>query len=387
MMNWSRVLQIVLLLAVAALAAAVALQTGFARRLFHEVYERLAGVDVLGPPAVRVRPTDSPYQRWLTAARAEIPVFDGWLVEDVKNVELPPWPRMGEGVRGLYLPLAEDHLSDARILEIPPGGATAGQRQLYEMGVYFLGGPGHTLLQQQGMAEQRVDWQEGSLLSVPLNVRQQHFNDDDEPIRLLVVTTFPFVLNAFNSERFIDENPFAFTDRYDASGDYFKRSDYPAPDWLTTNFVADIRASATSDMTIRGAGNRVMHWTMAGNSMLSLHVSAIPPRSYKKAHRHSNGALYLLLSGEGYSLAWPAGAWPERQRANWQAGTLFAPPPYWYHQHLNPGAEPARYLSINTPDLLLNLGLRFTDQVETSQDELRAEWERELEAAQRHGLR
>jgi gentisate 1,2-dioxygenase len=129
-----------------------------------------------------------------------------------------------------------------------------------------------------------------------------------------------------------------------------------------------------------------MHWTLAGNSMLSVHVSEIPPRSFKKAHRHSNDSKFLLLSGAGYTVAWPASGYHERRRVDWRAGTLFAPPTLWYHQHMNSGAQPARYLSVNTPDLLLNLGLRFTDQLEIPLEEVRQEWAEEL-GKQQHGQR
>lgn len=370
---------IVLLIPVAALLGGlIALETGFARRAFHAIYERLAGVEVLGPYAVRIPPENSPYQNWLARERASLPVFEGWMVDDVSSVALRPWPAMGDGVRGLYLRLSDYQTSDARILELPVGGQTAVQRHFYEQGVYFISGPGHTIIEQEGELAQRVSWQAGSLFSVPLNVRHQHFNDDDEPVRLLVVTSFPFVLNATNSERFIDSSGFAFTDRYDGAEDYLARSEDVAPEWITTNFVEDVLQNDMTATDLRGRGNRVMHWTMAGNSMLSLHVSEFPPGTYKKAHRHSNDAFILLLSGEGYSVSWPGGRYEKRQRVDWRRGTLFAPPTYWYHQHLNPGPTPARYLSINMPDLLLNLGLRFTDQLESPDDEVRQEWEREI---------
>jgi gentisate 1,2-dioxygenase len=222
-----------------------------------------------------------------------------------------------------------------------------------------------------------VDWDSGSLLSIPLNTGYRHVNDNDSPVRLLAVTTFPFVLNSFDNEAFIHGTAFAFEDRYDGSSNFFEHERYTEPEWLESNFVANIRDSSLTETTIRGKGNRVMHWIMAGNQMLSLHVSEVPPGKYKKAHRHSNGSAFLLLTGVGYTLAWPARAEHRRQRTDWAAGTFFAPPPYWYHQHFNPGSEPARYLSINTPDLLKHLGLRFTDQVETRQPGLKEAFERE----------
>jgi len=135
-------------------------------------------------------------------------------------------------------------------------------------------------------------------------------------------------------------------------------------------------------LPVRGQGNKFIKWAMAGNSMISLHVSEMPPRMYKKAHRHSSDAFILLLSGQGYSLTWPEGNYHKRHRVDWQAGTLFVPPTYWYHQHLNSGSTPARYLAINVPDLVTNLGLRFSDQLEVDLEEIKDEWKEELDQKQ-----
>jgi gentisate 1,2-dioxygenase len=111
---------------------------------------------------------------------------------------------------------------------------------------------------------------------------------------------------------------------------------------------------------------------MAGNSMLSLHISEMPPRMYKKAHRHSADAFILLLSGEGFSLTWEEVAFHKRRRVDWKAGTLFVPPTFWYHQHLNTGSTPARYLAIDSGPVPRDIGLQFVDQLKWTPKKSRA---------------
>jgi len=356
--------------------------TGLLRRAFFEVFAYVKGVDVLGPSIVRELPTDSPYQAWLAQAAGVIPLHDGKVIGDVANIPLYPWPALGAGVSGLYLSFAGYQIIDGRILEIPVRGRTASQRQCCEIVLYFIGGSGCTILQQEGKPEQTVQWKQGSLLSVPLNVRHEHVNRGDVPARILAVTSFPFVLNALGSEDFIINNPYVFTDRYDASPDYFKPATDDGEIKITNNFVEDIRCVKTRPFDYRGKGNETKRLVMAGNSMLSIHVSEMPPQEYKKAHRQSGNAFVLMLSGEGYSLAWPEAAYHKKKRVDWKAGTLFVPPDYFYHQNFNSGSTPARYLAVNAPTLVRNLGLRFSDQLEVDLKEVRLEWERELEKRQ-----
>ena len=52
------------------------------------------------------------------------------------------------------------------------------------------------------------------------------------------------------------------------------------------------------------------------------------------------------LTGSGYSFLWPEGEYGTKRRVEWGRMSMFTPPMQWWHQHFNPGAEPARYLAL-----------------------------------------
>jgi len=333
----------------------------------------------VGPNRWRVKPTDTPYDHWFEKARTRMPVFEGLLIPDVRTVPLKPWS--DQGVNGMYVKMADYQIIDGWVLEIPPKGSTKPQRHMFEAGLYFFGGPGHTIIQQEGRQPQRVDWRYRTLFSIPLNVRYQHFNDSDKPVRLVAVTSFPFVMNSTDSDKFVFENPFRFTDRYDAQEDYLKKSTKLRTREIETNLVKDALDYKLEEWNERGQGSTSMGWQMAGNSQIDMHVSEMPSKLYKRAHRHSSDAFILLLSGKGYSITWPEGQYEKRVRIGWQEGTMFVPPIYWYHQHLNPGDESARYLAINAPVIVRNLGLRFQDQLEPDLPAIEEEFKAEVAKA------
>lgn len=333
-------------------------------------------LEKVGPTMYRVRPRNTPYDLWFERNKETMPTFEGVIIQDARTEPLGHWEDMG--VDGLYIKMADYQITDGWILEIPPRGSTKSQKHMFEAGMYFFGGPGHITIQQEGERPQRVDFQHRTLFSVPLNTAYQLFNDSNQPVRLLAVTSFPFVMNSMNSEKFVFDNPFAFRDRYDGDEGFLLRREHARENLTITNVVKDALAFELDEYDHRGKGTTNMHWTMAGNSHIDLHVSEMPPAVYKKAHRHSSDAFILLLSGEGYSLTWPEGRYDDRIRVNWTEGTVFVPPVYWYHQHLNPGTEPARYLAINAPYLVRTLGLRFQDQLDTDLPEVKEEFEKEI---------
>jgi uncharacterized RmlC-like cupin family protein len=330
-------------------------------------------MEKVGASISRVRPVNTPYEKWFAKAKETIPTFEGMVIQDARTIPLKPW--QGMGVDGLYIKMADYQITDGWILEIPANGQTKPQRHMFEAGMYFFGGPGHIVIQQEDKQPLRIEFDYRSLFSIPLNVRYQLFNDSDEPVRVVAVTSFPFVMNSTNNEEFIFNNPFEFRDRYNAEEGYSERNEHVYQNQSITNVVPDALEFELDEYDHRGKNSTNMHWDMSGNTMIELHVSEIPPGAYKKAHRHSSDAFILLLSGEGYSLTWPEGRYEDRVGVNWHEGTIFVPPIYWYHQHLNPGTTAARYLAINAPNLVTNLGLRFEDQIESDLPQIREEFE------------
>lgn len=344
---------------------------------------RYAGSEQVGETMWRVQPSNTPYDRWLARNKGRIPTFEGLVIQDARTEPLRPWQQMG--VDGLYIKMADYQIIDGWIIEIPPKGKTKKQRHMFEAGLYFFGGPGYVALQQEGRRTQRIDFSYRTLFSIPLNVQYQIVSESDEPLRVVAVTSFPFVLNSTNSEDFVFSNPFAFTDRYDAEEDYENYREHTEENLTVTNVVPDVLEFELDDYDHRGKGTSNMHWSMSGNSMIDMHVSEMPAGLYKKAHRHSSDAFILVVDGEGYSLAWPEGRYDDRIRVDWHEGTIFVPPIYWYHQHLNPGSESARYMAINAPLLVTTLGLRFSDQLDPDLPAIREEFASEV-AQRRQGV-
>jgi quercetin dioxygenase-like cupin family protein len=269
---------------------------------------------------------------------------------------------------------------DAVIQEIPPGKSLAPKQHFYEQLTYVLAGRGYTTF---GSGKNKVEWGEGSLFAVPMNVLHRHFNSDSaHPARLLYITTFPFMLQMFGSMGLINDLNFSFTDRYDGAADYFTSTSRVRKRWDKTNFVKDIRKSEVVDWPERGESNASMYWDMAGNTILEPHMSEFDVGSYKLGHRHPYEAIIVTLNGKGYSLAEKEKLKDtEAVKIDWQAGSIVSPPFFWYHQHFNTGNTKARYLAITEGDFPLRLGFPLqVEQIEAPQEdpEIKKRFEREL---------
>ena len=282
------------------------------------------------------------YQAWQEAEG--IPVIRGFHVEDLRTVEVQPWP--SRGGRGVFIDMeGTGGTNDAYVCEIPPGRQLVPQRHLYEEVIYILQGRGATTVWVEGGSKVSFEWQTGSLFAIPLNAWHQHFNaSGTEAARYYAVTTAPLVMNLFHNRDFIFNNPFVFKDRFSGEADAFNgKGTFLASRIWEANFIPDVKAFALIEWKERGAGGRNIMFELANNTLIA-HISEFPVGTYKKAHRHGPGAHVITLSGKGYSLLWPDGAAPTK--VDWHEGSVFVPPDFWWHQHFNAGAIPARYLAI-----------------------------------------
>jgi quercetin dioxygenase-like cupin family protein len=295
------------------------------------------------------------YRQFLN--NSKLPMVEGYSILDAARQEVEPWPETGG--RGVYLNFSGNVHMDAVIQEIPAGKALTPAKHFYEQITYVLAGRGYTTF-AGGRKNNKIEWGDGSLFAVPINVEHRHFNSDSaHPARLLYITSFPFMLQVFGSIGLINDLNFNFNDRYDGAPDFFSSTARVRKRWDKTNFVKDIRKSEVVDWPERGEGNASMYWDMAGNTILEPHMSEFEVGSYKLGHRHPYEAVKI----------------------DWQAGSIVSPPFFWYHQHFNTGDTKARYLAITEGDFPIRLGFPLkVEQIEANEEDpdIKKHFEREL---------
>ncbi len=88
------------------------------------------------------------------------------------------------------------------ISQIPPGTSKPAHHHINEAYIYIVSGKGYTrMYEREGGPEQRYEWQEGSLMSVPLDYYHQHVNTDPEkPALYLAVTNTVLMYDMIGSE-------------------------------------------------------------------------------------------------------------------------------------------------------------------------------------------
>ena len=298
----------------------------------------------------------SSYERFLLSEG--VPVVGGFGVSAVRDMPMAPWRRLG--CDGAYFNFfGSDGFTGMYAGKIAPGGATVPERHLYEKLIYILQGEGVAEFQQRDRVPQNLLWQTGSLFSPPLNTLHRLMNYSDQPALFLAVTTAPTALDLYRNEEFIFNSDFVFSDRYDGAADYFTPGDGRHLDtnqrqWIhQTNFVSDVREIRRGGQAAKRGRIKITRFEIANNSLIGQLVEW-PVGRYRKAHCRGGGVSLAILRSSGYSLMWPSelgtqpyknGLADEVVRLDWAPGSVFSPPPNWFQQHFNTGAEPAQTLA------------------------------------------
>ena len=298
----------------------------------------------------------SSYERFLISEG--VPVVGGFGVNAVRDMPMAPWRRLG--CDGAYFNFfGSDGFTGMYAGKIAPGGATSPERHLYEKVIYILQGEGVAEFQQRDRVPQNLLWRTGSLFSPPMNTLHRLMNYSDQPALFLAVTTAPMALDLYRNEEFIFHSDFVFSDRYDGAADYFAPSDGRYLDmnqrqWThQTNFVSDVREIRRGGQAGKRGLIKITRFEIANNSLIGQLVEW-PVGRYRKAHCRGGGVSLVILRSSGYSLMWPSdlGTQPYKNgladqvvRLDWAPGSIFSPPPNWFQQHFNTGAEPAQTLA------------------------------------------
>lgn len=303
----------------------------------------------------------SAFFKWMESEG--VPLYTGYSVDDLANVKVGPWKRVG--AKGAMINLSGDGgIVSAYITEIDPGQKTIPERHMFDERIYALFGSGETHVWQTGKPKVTARWKRGTLFAVPLNAWHEHVNTGSEPVRLVSAVSAPIIIDEYRNLDEIFNCDYQFTDRFDSQPDYYKPLDSTVPPegkryaYSITNLVPDAFTvelfAAGHSPGSKGVGTTNHHFTMASDTMDS-HVEEWQPGVYEIGHRHGPAAQVIFLNGHGYSLTWPQslgirpfadGHGEKVVRIPWHANTLLVPPLGWWHQHFNTSPTPIRMLKL-----------------------------------------
>ena len=279
---------------------------------------------------------NSSYQAFVKNEGA--PLYEGSALEDLATLPVTDWERRGGKVA--YTRLGDQETRNLQIVEIPPKGELKPEHHMYDAIMFVMKGRGATTIWQEGEGKTTLEWQEGSLLALPLNAWHQEFNSSGvEPCRLLLGTNMPEVINMYHNIDFVFNNHYVFTDRYTESMQDFYNSEGKHRNLrlFETNFIADIRKFDLDQYAERGNRTSIMRLAMGGGIALGAHIMTAGEGTYVTAHRHQAGAHVIVIDGEGYELLFMPGEEQNRRKVPTKPYAVVAPRLNEFHQHLNSG--------------------------------------------------
>ena len=307
----------------------------------------------------------SSYQQFVQQEGAAL--YEGSALEDLATLELSEWQRRGGKVAYTRLGAHENY--SLQIVEIPPKSQLKPEHHIYDAVMYVMKGRGATDIWQEGEPKQTTEWEEGSLLGIPLNAWHQEFNSSgDEPCRILFGTNMANVINLYHNLDFVFNNPFSFKDRYS-----YAMRDFYAHEGTRrnlrvyeTNFIPDIRRLVLDPYPERGERTSIMRLSMASVS-IGMHVMSVSEGTYVTAHRHDPRAHVIVIDGDGYELLFMPGEEKQRRKVRTKPYAVVAPRRNEFHQHFNTSKGFYRMLAFRGVSLKYGAGRRY-DPAYTAQD-------------------
>src|SRR2546426_152152 len=112
----------------------------------------------------------SPYDTFMESQG--VPIYRGIGVRRVQDLPLAPWMRMGG--RGTFIQLyGTEGIWGCYLVEIPRAETLNPERHLYEEIIFVVEGRGAAeIWQEDGGRREILEWQPGSLFTIPLNTRR-----------------------------------------------------------------------------------------------------------------------------------------------------------------------------------------------------------------------
>ena len=307
----------------------------------------------------------SSYQQFVQ--REGVPLYQGSALEDLATLPLKDWARRGG--KAAYTRLGDDEHYSLQIVEIAPKGELKPEHHLYDSVMFVMSGRGATTIWQEGEPKHTVEWEEGSLLAIPLNAWHQEFNSSgDDPCRIVFGTNMAHVINFYHNLDFVFNNLFSFKDRYSYSKqDFFS---HQGRRWnlraYETNFIPDIRKFELDPYPERGIRTSIMRLSMASNS-IGIHIMSVSEGTYVTAHKHDAGAHVMAIGGQGYELLFMPGEEKNRRKVPTSPYAVIAPRRNEFHQHFNTGKGFYRMLAFRGISVRYGGGIKY-DPAKTAQD-------------------
>ena len=309
---------------------------------------------------------NSAYDRWL--ATQDVPIETGYYVNDVREVKRGYWPLRGCPAAVLNL-VGHQGVTEARILEIPPGQTIPPFRMAQEEVIYVVEGQGLCSVWAEGRPKLNFEWQKHSLFRIPNNYTYTLSNArGDRPAITLHTSYLPMAMATNCNPDYFFDNPFVDTrELYTEDGDFYsaearaiqgertrdgQRSSHST--WYA-NFFPDLTVWVKLE-AYGGAGRLACSGGIQfPNSAIRTGLMVLPSKRYRNAHRHGPGVTIVgVQPADGFVIMWPEGDESKRVIAPWQEGAVFVPPNQWYHMHVNAGPVENRQLRIFPPQPLMN---------------------------------